>query len=99
MIIKTIIAIQPTLVIWYKASCKKSETSTKCYQILGFDVLLDESLKPWLLEINASPSLHADSPLDEKIKTQVVKDTLKLASIDLDIQAKVRIKTVKILTL
>jgi tubulin polyglutamylase TTLL6/13 len=89
LIIKTIIAIQPTLVIWYKASCKKETTITKCYQILGFDVLLDENLKPWLLEINASPSLQADSPLDERIKTQVVKDTLRLASLDLDIQTQV----------
>lgn len=54
---------------------------TNCFELFGFDILLDSDLKPWLLEINLSPSLSADSPLDFTIKTNVIADTLNLVGI------------------
>jgi hypothetical protein len=30
----------------------------KVFQIFGFDILIDENLKAWLLEINDHPSLN-----------------------------------------
>lgn len=52
--------------------------SQTCFEIYGFDVMLDEKLKPWLLEVNISPSLSSSSPLDKRIKTQLIADTLTL---------------------
>ena len=38
------------------------------FELFGFDVMVDESLKVWLLEVNASPSLGIQTPLDQRIK-------------------------------
>lgn len=35
-----------------------------CFEVLGFDVLIDNRLEPWLLEVNLTPSLGCDTPLD-----------------------------------
>ena len=53
-------------------------------------MLLDNNLKyyitfyifsPWLLEINLSPSLAFESPLDLKIKGNLLKDTFNLVGV------------------
>ena len=38
-----------------------------CFEVLGYDILIDENYKAWLLEANMSPALSWDSPLDQKI--------------------------------
>ena len=52
-----------------------------CFELYGFDILLDAKLKPWLLEVNISPSLSSSSPLDKKIKTMLICDTLNLVGV------------------
>ena len=52
-----------------------------CFEILGFDILVDSDLKPWLLEVNLSPSLACDSPLDLSIKSNLVCDAFNLAGV------------------
>ena len=47
-----------------------------CFEILGFDILLDDNLKPWLLEINYTPSFKTDSQIDYAIKFPLINDTL-----------------------
>lgn len=43
--------------------------------------MLDSDLKPWLLEINLSPSLACESPLDTDIKTKLIADTFNLVGV------------------
>ncbi|CAM9901565.1 unnamed protein product, partial [Phaeothamnion confervicola] len=49
-----------------------------CYELFGFDVLLDAALKPWLLEVNVSPSLMGLSALDRRIKGTLMADVFHL---------------------
>jgi len=52
-----------------------------CFELLGFDVILDKGLEPKLLEVNGSPSLSAETPLDYKIKSHLLAETFTLAGI------------------
>ncbi|THD25135.1 Tubulin polyglutamylase TTLL7 [Fasciola hepatica] len=51
------------------------------FEILGFDILLDNDLKPWLLEVNRSPSFNGDQELDRRVKHGLLMDTLRLLNI------------------
>ena len=44
-------------------------------------MLSDEDQKPWLLEVNLSPSLACESPLDLKIKSNLLSQMLTLAGV------------------
>ena len=52
-----------------------------CFELLGFDILIDSSLTPWLLEVNMCPSLNTDSPLDSRIKGTMLADLFTLIGI------------------
>jgi len=49
-----------------------------CFELYGFDVFLDNELKPWIIEVNVCPSLSSSSPFDKKIKSKLICDTLTL---------------------
>jgi len=50
-----------------------------CFECYGFDIMIDNKLKPWLLEVNASPSLSTTTPSDKALKTQLIDEVLDLA--------------------
>ena len=77
-VIKSILAIEDQVI---EATKELSLGRTNCFDLFGFDVLLDSSLKPWVLEVNLSPSLATDSPLDLFIKGYLVADTLNLVGV------------------
>ncbi|XP_048339735.1 tubulin monoglutamylase TTLL4 isoform X2 [Sphaerodactylus townsendi] len=80
IVVKTIIASEPYITNLVKLYVRRPYC---CHELFGFDVMLDENLKPWILEVNISPSLHSNSPLDVSIKGQMVRDVLNLAGFTL----------------
>ncbi len=54
----------------------------RCAELYGCDVMLDADLRPWLLEVNASPSLSADTETDYELKTCVVCDFFTLTDVE-----------------
>ena len=78
MIIKTIISVENTI---YHAMEMSVPCRDNCFEVLGFDILIDDNLKPWLLEINLSPSLNTDSALDLKIKGNMLADLFSMIGI------------------
>lgn len=53
-----------------------------CFEVLGFDVLLTGKGDPYLLEVNHTPSFTTDTPLDELIKKNLIRDSLVLMNIN-----------------
>jgi tubulin polyglutamylase TTLL4 len=78
VMVKTLISIEPHIV---NTTSRCTKHKNICFELYGFDILLDSKLKPWLLEVNISPSLSSSSPLDKKIKTVLICDTLNLVGI------------------
>ena len=82
IIIKTLCAAQPILSHIYRACQPDDPYNGICFELLGFDIILDTIGKPWLLEVNHSPSFSTDSPLDYKIKFSAISEALTLLNIN-----------------
>merc|ERR1712137_1115099 len=94
LIVKAVISVEPAIVSVFHQGANfhgdpgsGSQTlrglgpNQTCFEIFGFDVLVDANLCPWLLEVNTMPSLSSSSPLDKRIKSQLVAETLTLVGL------------------
>ncbi|CAF0827290.1 unnamed protein product [Rotaria sordida] len=78
VIIKVLISAHSVLKHNYRACFPNHYRGSACFEILGFDILIDRKLKPYVLEVNHSPSFTTDSKLDREIKDALIYDTLLL---------------------
>ena len=49
-----------------------------CFEIFGYDFILDVNYQPFLLEINTNPGLEESSPLIKMLVPRMINDALKL---------------------
>uniref|UniRef100_A0A8D0R881 Tubulin tyrosine ligase like 7 n=1 Tax=Sus scrofa TaxID=9823 RepID=A0A8D0R881_PIG len=83
LVVKTLIVAEPHVLHAYRM-CRPGQppgSESVCFEVLGFDILLDRKLKPWLLEINRAPSFGTDQKIDYDVKKGVLLNALKLLNI------------------
>ncbi|KAK5964784.1 hypothetical protein GCK32_000462 [Trichostrongylus colubriformis] len=80
IIIKSLLSVQTRITSACRTSTPYIGTN---FELFGFDILIDAELKPWLLEVNLSPSLSCDAPLDSLVKTRLICDLFNLACVPL----------------
>lgn len=71
IIIRSLLAVQPGMI-----------NDKHCFELYGYDVLIDSFLKPWLLEVNASPSLTASDKPDWVLKVNMLEDVLSIVDLE-----------------
>ena len=75
IIVKTVIAADEHM------GSQDSKSQRSCFELFGFDLLLDKHFRAWLIEVNVSPSLMAQAPLDKRLKTMLMCDILHLIGV------------------
>ena len=91
-IMKTLTAMAPFVrqAQRQELGCEMQQAKGDCFAVMGFDLLIDQDLKAWVLEVNNSPSMNINlckegktlikepSEIDRYIKTKIVGDAIKL---------------------
>ena len=71
LIIRALLAVQPAMI-----------NDKHCFELYGYDIMIDADLKPWLLEVNASPSLTASDRADWVLKCGMLEDMLDIVDVE-----------------
>jgi len=56
--VKTLISAHPILKHNYRTCFPNHIRGSACFEILGFDIILDRKLKPWVLEVTMNCSSY-----------------------------------------
>jgi tubulin polyglutamylase TTLL1 len=61
-----------------KAVTSVMSNDRHCFECYGYDIIIDDSLKPWLIEVNASPSMTATTVNDRILKYKLIDNLLSV---------------------
>jgi len=82
IIIKTMLSLQPDLLHNYKLALPSDQDHEASFQILTFDMIVDELGKPWLLKVNQAPDFENGLQLENVVKIRVLRDTFKVLALN-----------------
>ena len=81
---KTLLSVQKELSHNYHTNQPGDDDGHMCFELLGFDIMLDHALKPILLEVNQAPSFATDSPLDAQVKRSLFESMFAMLGFSID---------------
>ncbi|EDS37777.1 tubulin-tyrosine ligase [Culex quinquefasciatus] len=61
-----------------KAVSSVMASDRHCFECYGYDIIIDNALKPWLVEVNASPSLTSTTANDRILKYKLIDNILNI---------------------
>eukprot|EP00002_Diphylleia_rotans_P020500 TRINITY_DN3974_c1_g1_i6.p1 TRINITY_DN3974_c1_g1~~TRINITY_DN3974_c1_g1_i6.p1 ORF type:complete len:725 (-),score=132.85 TRINITY_DN3974_c1_g1_i6:1220-3394(-) len=70
-------ALKKIVISTLKCGQDTIENRKNTYEMFGFDLMLDNQLKPWLIEVNSSPTLEHCTPVTTRLCANVVIDIMK----------------------
>jgi hypothetical protein len=78
MIRLSVASVQPFLANNYRTAVSVNDGKSRCFQLLGFDIMIDKNARPWLLEVNHMPMLDIDTAFDRELKFDVITGIFKI---------------------
>eukprot|EP01039_Chlorochromonas_danica_P005990 gene5990-6597_t len=60
------------------SSCSPQIRGSRCIEVLGFDIMIDDKLNPTLIEVNHLPSFGTDSALDLDVKERLMQQVFSV---------------------
>ena len=78
VIVLSILAAHKFLVSGEAWQCPKRGYN-RCFQVLGFDILLDEQVNPYVLEVNYRPSLDYYRGPERRMKVGMLSEAIRIA--------------------
>jgi len=64
-----------------KAVSRKMDSNRRynSFEIFGYDFMIDEDMRPWLIEVNTNPCLELTAPYIARLIPAMVENSIKIA--------------------
>lgn len=71
--------IQEIMTLIFQVIKDKLDRKFGCFELFGFDFLLDDALNPYLIEINTNPAIYTDTQVQKDLLPKLVEDIVKMS--------------------